>query len=433
MENEAMTSRNEGRFCPSCGVEQDHGGTYCSACGKPMSGAGPTGGRPRTLWIVAAAAVVLAVIGIGFAAIALTGRGPAPVEVAAVATTTTTVPVAPVPEMTTTTTVVEYDDAAIGVEFGDSVYKIKGTGCDTGVIGSGFAIDEDHIVTNRHVVAIDTTPMIETRDGERFPGRVIGWREDPDIAVIAVDRNLAEPLEWADTVDLTEGERMVALGYPMPDNDFSVTPGHIVSFISERGQHTAIRSDAALDYGNSGGPSLTPEGEVAGVVTYMDLNWEGFQFVPVVVTADEVRETVDWIIDNPAHPAVDCSAVPSPEEPAPVPTPPVVAAPPTTAAPTPPSYYYPADSFYTVILASIKASSASYQDAMNQAAQLAVDYGFTDYGLVPGVLRSDDFHTLKPGLWVIYIGAWSDKNEAKNVAQDFRNFGIDAYAKLVQR
>jgi S1-C subfamily serine protease len=61
----------------------------------------------------------------------------------------------------------------------------------------------------------------------------------------------------------------VALGYPAPALDFSVTPGSILSFQLEGGDREAIRTDGAPGKGNSGGPALDRTGAVAGVVTQM--------------------------------------------------------------------------------------------------------------------------------------------------------------------
>jgi hypothetical protein len=268
---------------------------------------------------------------------------------------------------------------------GAAVYKVETSGCDLDGIGSGFAVDEHHIVTNRHVVETDTAPTLRTCAGESFSGRVIGWYEDPDIAVIEVDRYLPTFLEWADTASLAVGQQLTALGYPLPAHDFSVNPGVIASFIEEESRRTAIGSDANLDYGNSGGPSLTEIGAVAGVVTWMDLNPEGFQFVPVVVTHDELDEPLTRIISNPEVPTVDCGSLTEalPEIPSPIP-PPTEPLPPTE--PDPPDYPYPEPPFYTVFLDSLRTNSNSYADAWDSAYRQA-----ETYQVLTDVLLSDDF------------------------------------------
>jgi hypothetical protein len=310
-----------------------------------------------------------------------------------------------------------FDDAEIAAEYGDAVFKIETSGCGYVGTGSGFAIDAHHIVTNRHVVDIDATPSINTRSGDRFTGRVIGWEEIPDIAVIEVDRDLTKWLDWTGADSLTEGQRLVSLGYPLPDHDFSVTPGVIVSFVTEGTHRSGIRSDAQLDRGNSGGPSLISDGRIAGVVTEMDLNVDGFQYVPIIMTTDEVAETIEWILQHPSLPTADCDAVDTAVPPSAPGIPPV---------PDRPSYDHPEPPFYTVILGSMSVASATYEDAWNRAYELERQYGFE-----PSVLLSNDFSSLKPGYWVIYVGVFYDRDPAIAIAEEMRVYGIDAYAKQV--
>lgn len=360
-------------------------------------------------------ALGVAVVGIGVGYVALSGDD----EPSAASSTPSSLTIA----ATTTTTVAEsttapgYSDAEIGAEYGDAVFKIETTGCGYTGTGSGFAIDEHHIVTNRHVVDIDASPSINTRTGDRFTGRVIGWEDQPDIAVIEVDRSLTKWMDWTSADTLVEGQNLVSLGYPLPDHDFTVTPGVILSFVTQGYHRVAIRSDAQLDRGNSGGPSLVADGRVAGVVTEMDLNQDGFQFVPIIMTTDEVRETVESILRHPATPTVDCNSLDSGIPPS---------TPDVPTVPLPPAYEHPVPPFYTVILASMATSGATPQDAVDRANELS-----WQYGLETGVLLSDDFSSLKRGYWVVYTGVFYDRTSAIDYANYLKSLGIDCYARHV--
>lgn len=182
--------------------------------------------------------------------------------------------------------------------------------------GTAFAIDAYHLVTNHHVVSIDPDPVLVDRSGVRRQGRVIGWRESPDLAVIEVEQALPVSLPWAETGALTEGQTLVALGYPVPDLAFSVTQADIVSFQDEGGIRRAVRTDGAVDRGNSGGPALTLQGEVAGVVTEMADNSSGFQLVALLYTADALAADVGAILSAPqaVEPACDVGPQEVPEE-----------------------------------------------------------------------------------------------------------------------
>ena len=196
----------------------------------------------------------------------------------------------------------------IAAQFGSAVWEVESDGCDQFWTGSAFAIDPNHLVTNRHVVANDVTPSLVSRTGERIEGRVIGWSERPDIAIIETDEVLPKWLDWAPTDGLAEGAPLVALGYPAPDGDFTVTPGTILSFQLRGSDREAIRSDAAIDRGNSGGPALDVEGRVVGVVTEMAANDGGFQLFPLIFTHDAVAGEIDTILGEPDDLDVDCTA-----------------------------------------------------------------------------------------------------------------------------
>jgi hypothetical protein len=176
--------------------------------------------------------------------------------------------------------------------YGDAVWRVEATGCGVEATGTAFAIDARTLITNWHVTVVDAAPQLVSRDGETtLQGRVLGWSDQPDVAVIRVDEDLATTVAWTDADDLEEGQPLVALGYPLPATDFTVTRGDITSFQTDDGVRQAIRTDAALDKGNSGGPVLTSRGAVAGVVTEMAPS-DGFQLVPLAYTYDHLRETI---------------------------------------------------------------------------------------------------------------------------------------------
>ncbi len=111
--------------------------------------------------------------------------------------------------------------------------------------------------------------------------------------MIEVAEALPVWLPWADTQSLTEGQPLVALGYPVPDLAFSVTHADIVTFQTRAGVRRAVRTDGALDRGNSGGPALTADGRVAGVVTEMEANQSGLQLVALLYRA--MIRTCGWL------------------------------------------------------------------------------------------------------------------------------------------
>ncbi len=155
-----------------------------------------------------------------------------------------------------------------------SVAKITGVAYACGITasGTGFAVSPDLVVTNAHVVAGVTQPVVELPGEAARDGRVVYFDPIDDLAVVAVDDLGAEPLTVAPT--LAVGDAAVVQGYPH-GGPFTSGAAQVVSVgtvavpdISD--SSAALREIYALaatvQPGNSGGPVLTPDGRVAGVV-----------------------------------------------------------------------------------------------------------------------------------------------------------------------
>jgi serine protease Do len=135
--------------------------------------------------------------------------------------------------------------------------------------GTGFIIDPDgHILTNHHVIESADRIMVKMADGRTLRARRIGSDPDTDIALIKVDspRPLPHaPLGNSDA--LRVGEWVLAIGNPLA-YEHTVTVG-VVSFIGRKLFDTSldryIQTDAAINFGNSGGPLINARGEVIGI------------------------------------------------------------------------------------------------------------------------------------------------------------------------
>ncbi|MFC7504474.1 MarP family serine protease [Nocardioides sp. CPCC 206347] len=154
----------------------------------------------------------------------------------------------------------------------ESVVKIRGANqCGRGVEGTGFVYAEDRVMTNAHVVAGVDDPEVNINGGTEL-ARVVLYDKELDIAVLAVDTGGAKVLDF-DTTSVAE-DPVAIVGYPQ-DGPFDVQTGRIRSMQNLRspdiyGSGTVVREVFSLRGlvrpGNSGGPIVTPEGDVAGVV-----------------------------------------------------------------------------------------------------------------------------------------------------------------------
>ncbi len=135
--------------------------------------------------------------------------------------------------------------------------------------GSGFLIDrEGFILTNHHVIEAAQRITVTLADGRSFRAEVVGRDPAIDVALLKIPGNhdLPEaPLGNSD--DLRVGEWVCAIGNPL-GYVHSVTVG-VVSFIGRKlfdvSLDDYIQTDAAINFGNSGGPLINARGEVIGI------------------------------------------------------------------------------------------------------------------------------------------------------------------------
>jgi serine protease Do len=135
--------------------------------------------------------------------------------------------------------------------------------------GSGFLIDRDgYILTNHHVINAAERITVTLSDGRAFRAEVVGSDPAIDVALVRIagGRDLPEaPLGNSD--ELRVGEWVCAIGNPL-GYVHSVTVG-VVSFIGRKlfdpSLDNYIQTDAAINFGNSGGPLINTRGEVIGI------------------------------------------------------------------------------------------------------------------------------------------------------------------------
>jgi serine protease DegQ len=143
-------------------------------------------------------------------------------------------------------------------------------------IGTGVVIvDNGTILTNLHVVAGSKRLKVTFADGSESDATLIGVQPEHDLAVLRA-RSIPDDLVAAtmrSTADLQPGDEVIAVGYPFgigPSVSGGVVSGLRREFRSPQGQRkltNLIQFDAAANPGNSGGPLVTMDGSVVGIVT----------------------------------------------------------------------------------------------------------------------------------------------------------------------
>ena len=144
----------------------------------------------------------------------------------------------------------------------------------SGGAGSGFLISSDGLaVTNNHVVtgAATLEVFIGGDTSTSYTARVVGASECNDLALIDISEDAPLPyLNWSST-DVSVGQEIYVAGFPLGDPEYTLSRG-IVAKAKADGEgmpwasidHT-MEHDANAHPGNSGGPLLSPAGEVVGI------------------------------------------------------------------------------------------------------------------------------------------------------------------------
>lgn len=180
----------------------------------------------------------------------------------------------------------------------DSVVLIKvTTAAGRGGQGSGFVFRDDYVVTNAHVVSDAETVQVRFTEGQWRSASVVGTDPSSDLAVIQV----SNPPEYATPLPLVEdqpaiGTEVVAIGNPY-GLEGSVTSGLISGInrsIPAPNGHTipdAIQTGAPVNPGNSGGPLVTLDGRVVGVI-----NSGGGENLAFAISAALVKRVIPSLI-----------------------------------------------------------------------------------------------------------------------------------------
>ncbi len=184
--------------------------------------------------------------------------------------------VSPLPSFATSPGAIESPDGGAGASpavrrASASVVKVSGTACGVGIMGSGWVVAPNTIVTNAHVVAGQEDTRIESNDGQVAEATPIAYNPRNDITVLAAPIDLpALPMLSA----ATEGTSAAVIGYPN-DGPLTISPARAGTTRNVFGEDAygsgpferqMLTLRGQVRRGNSGGPMTDRQGRVLGTV-----------------------------------------------------------------------------------------------------------------------------------------------------------------------
>lgn len=167
--------------------------------------------------------------------------------------------------------------------------RIRNVGCNSLSTGSGFAIDETTLITNRHVVADSADLQLSTYDGRDVAVTASSTAALADLAVVRTADALPSAPGLADA-DPNPGDEVTVVGYPQ-GGALTVTEGQVIGATTDplnENLGQVLVTNAEVEPGSSGSAVLDAEGRVVGVVYAKNSTGQSF-----VVPVSTLRQLLD--------------------------------------------------------------------------------------------------------------------------------------------
>ncbi|EKD91095.1 MAG: peptidase S1 and S6 chymotrypsin/Hap [uncultured bacterium] len=153
--------------------------------------------------------------------------------------------------------------------------------------GSGFAVKENVVLTNFHVIEFEPSPKIIMPDNKFATAQVLMGDKNADLALLEINGKLPE-VKWGDSKKLNPADELLAIGFPFGGGlvgESTVNKGSLAGRRHEKDTNLDyIQTDATLNPGVSGGPMINICGEVMGI------NTAGTGGLGLAITSESIKQ-----------------------------------------------------------------------------------------------------------------------------------------------
>lgn len=172
-----------------------------------------------------------------------------------------------------------------------NLYSYTSTSIAPSSGASGIIISEDgYIITNSHAVDDSVRIKVRLSDDREFEAKLIGMDTRTDLAVVKIEADDLVPAVIGKSSELEQGEMIIAIGNAGGLNN-SVTVGYVSHPSRELKSYTGypvsyVQTDAALNFGNSGGALINLYGQVVGIVNSKYSGSDGLENLGFAIASD---------------------------------------------------------------------------------------------------------------------------------------------------